>query len=110
MAGNGATIVLVPSPPIQLTNDATLTSDGKVGFTWKNGPSSGGRPILDYTVWYDQSLNEYVLLEQNIPTQSYVTKVALIRGHTYKFKVQARNDVGLSSFSSEVAILVATLP
>jgi len=53
MAGNGATIVLVPSPPIQLTNDATLTSDGKVGFTWKNGPSSGGRPILDYTVWYD---------------------------------------------------------
>jgi hypothetical protein len=51
-----------------------------------------------------------VLLEQNVPTHSYVTKVALIKGQTYKFKVQARNDVGLSSFSSEVAILVATLP
>jgi hypothetical protein len=53
VAGNGATIVLVPSAPVSLTNDAALTSDSQVGFTWTNGPSTGGRPIIDYRVWYD---------------------------------------------------------
>jgi hypothetical protein len=87
VAGNGATIVLVPSAPITLTNDGTLTSDLQVGFTWSNGPSTGGRSIIDYKVWYDQSLGEYIVLAEGVLTRSYLTEVSLIKGQTYNFKV-----------------------
>jgi len=36
-AGNGATIVTIPSPPIYLLNNATVTSDTKIGFSWSDG-------------------------------------------------------------------------
>jgi hypothetical protein len=43
-------------------------------------------------------------------TTSYTTSVALTQGRTYTFKVQARNSVGLSAFSTSLAILTATVP
>lgn len=110
MAGNGATIVLVPSAPVSLTNDAAITSASVIGFTWSDGPSTGGRDIIDYRVWYDNSLDTYELLASDISTRHYTTEVVLVPGQTYKFKVQARNDVGYSSYSVAVAILVAQLP
>lgn len=48
VAGNGATCVLVPSPPTALMNNGAITNDRQIGFSWTNGPSTGGRPILDY--------------------------------------------------------------
>jgi hypothetical protein len=47
-SGNGATCVLVPSPPKALTNNGAITNDNKIGFSWTNGPSTGGSPIIDY--------------------------------------------------------------
>lgn len=38
------------------------------------------------------------------------TATGLTTGNTYVFKVQARNSYGLSLFSNEVTILVATTP
>lgn len=43
-------------------------------------------------------------------TTSYTTTVTLTSGRTYTFKVQARNSVSLSSYSSSLAILAATVP
>jgi hypothetical protein len=85
--GNGATVVLVPSAPVQLTNDGSITNAQQVGFFWSDGLSTGGREVLDYRVWYDQSLDEYVILEENVPTKDYTTTISLIQGQTYKFKV-----------------------
>lgn len=51
--GNGATCVLVPSPPTALMNNGAITNDRQIGFSWTNGPSTGGRPIIDYQVWWD---------------------------------------------------------
>ena len=52
-AGNGATILLVPSAPLNLADNVAVTDASKIGFTWYNGISTGGSPILDYRVSYD---------------------------------------------------------
>lgn len=39
-----------------------------------------------------------------------MTSVTVIAGVTYKFKIKARNIVGISVESSELAILAATIP
>jgi hypothetical protein len=70
-----------------LTNDGSITNAQQVGFFWSDGLSTGGREVLDYRVWYDQSLDEYVILEENVPTKDYTTTISLIQGQTYKFKV-----------------------
>lgn len=50
---NGAIIVTVPDAPVGLQNDLLITTAYKIGFTWQDGPSKGGAPILDYRVSYD---------------------------------------------------------
>jgi hypothetical protein len=50
---NGAIIVTVPDAPVSLQNDLLITTAYKIGFTWQDGPSKGGAPILDYRVSYD---------------------------------------------------------
>lgn len=46
--GNGAIIVLVPDSPTNLANNPAVTSALKIGLTWSDGPSSNGKPIIDY--------------------------------------------------------------
>lgn len=52
-AGNGATILLVPSAPVNIQDDTGVTSATVIGLTWDNGVSTGGSPILDYRISYD---------------------------------------------------------
>jgi len=47
-AGNGAIIVFVPDSPINLQNKLDVTTAYVIGFTWQDGTSTGGAPILDY--------------------------------------------------------------
>jgi hypothetical protein len=93
-----------------LANDPSTTIDTVIRFTWSDGASDGGSPVIDYTVYYDQGSDSFVLLESSVTTQFYQTTVALSPGTTYKFKVTARNSVGSSLESGEVAILAAKLP
>jgi hypothetical protein len=51
--GNGATVLVVPSAPVNLQDDTSVTTATVIGFTWSNGISTGGSPILDYRVSYD---------------------------------------------------------
>ena len=55
-AGNGATLFLstVPSPPT-LFKDVT-TSRQTIKLGWNDG-STGGQPIIDYKLWFDQGLD-----------------------------------------------------
>lgn len=52
-AANGATILLVPSAPVNLREDTVVTSASQLGILWDNGISQGGSTILDYRVSFD---------------------------------------------------------
>ena len=51
--GNGGLIKLIPDAPINLNNDHTVTDAFKIKFTWQEGPSNGGMPVIDYDIYYD---------------------------------------------------------
>jgi hypothetical protein len=70
-AGNGGTILSVPSSPVGLANNVAVTTATVVGLTWNNGISTGGSPIIDYRVSYDQSTGVYVVLGTGIVPRSY---------------------------------------
>lgn len=87
-----------------------MTTASLIGLTWQVGASSGGEPIIDYRIYYDQSTDIWIELEDGVATRTYTTSALLTKGRTYKIKVQARNSVGYGEFSSEVAILAAEVP
>jgi hypothetical protein len=94
---------------VSLTNDPTTTTDTVIRFTWADGASDGGSPVIDYTVYYDQGTDSFVELISGVTTQYYLAQ-SLTPGTTYKFKVTARNSVGSSLESEEVVILAAKIP
>jgi hypothetical protein len=53
VTGGGAVIRDVPDSPINLANDPSTTTDKVIKFTWAEGESNGGTPVIDYTVFYD---------------------------------------------------------
>lgn len=106
-AANGATVLLVPNAPVSLADNALVTSKTVIGLTWNNGISTGGSPIIDYRVFYDQSTGDYIELDSGITLKSYETTVLLTPGAIYNFKVEARNSVGYSLQSDALAILCA---
>lgn len=59
-SGSGATCVIVPTPPLHLINNGAITSETVIGFSWSQVASSGGLPILDYLITYDQGFNSWV--------------------------------------------------
>ena len=65
--------------------------------------------MLDYRVSSDQSSGVYVILAMMVHEKSY-TATGLTAGNTYKFKVEARNLYGYSSYSEIATILCATNP
>ena len=51
--GNGATIQLVPDAPVNLANVPEVTDATTIKFTFEEGPSNGGSPVIDYDIYYD---------------------------------------------------------
>lgn len=56
-----------------------------IRFTWSEGASDGGMPVLDYQVWYDQgsNVNSFVLLEDLVSDTFYQTTDSLTAGIVY---------------------------
>lgn len=78
VAGSGATLMLVPDAPINLQNDVLVTSSEIIQFTWREGLSDGGSPVLDYTVFYDPlGLGNFEKLGQRIKDEVYNTTFEL---------------------------------
>lgn len=69
--GNGASILQVPSAPVDLAFDPLITTASVIGLTWNNGLSTGGSPILDYRVTYDQSTGIETVLASGVLNQNY---------------------------------------
>ena len=73
---------------------------------------NGGTPIDDYQVFWklstDSEYLNYVLSTGNALTHEVLTGLDV--GNLYDFKVRAKNDVGLSSFSPESQFMAAKVP
>lgn len=108
--GNGGIMVYVPDAPVNLQNNPLVTSDSIIEFTWEDGASDGNRPIIDWRVTYDESTGNFVTLVDGLTDRVYTTDFTLLKGQTYTFYVQARNDVGYSAPSEQIPILVAQIP
>ena len=107
--GGVAKILRVPDVPVNFANVPTITTGTQIGLTWQAGIESGGTPVLDYTIAYDQGISSstvfITLIAGRIET-SY-TAIGLTVGKTYRFKVLARNDEGSSDYSTAISILAA---
>ena len=99
----------IPDTPLSLSNNAAVTAANVIGLTWTPGIYNGGASVLDYKISYDQGTNSYKTLVSGVVATSY-TATLLTAGLTFKFKIQARNVIGLSVLSSEVSILCARIP
>jgi len=51
-----------PDPPINLIEDWSQKTPFTIGLLWNNSAFDGGRPFLDYRVYYDQGIGEYIIL------------------------------------------------
>lgn len=87
--------------------NTTVTSASVIGFSWSNGLSTGGSPIIDYRISYDQSTGIFVTLATGVTTRSYTTSITLTVGASYTFRVEARNSVGYSVTSTGITIIAA---
>ena len=109
--GNGALIALSfpPDAPVDLTRNEEKTSLTVLAFSWSDGASNGGQPILDYRVSFDQGINSWVVLSSSV-----TTKLVEIGGatpsKTYQFKIEARNVIGYSAESAAFSIKAAVIP
>jgi hypothetical protein len=107
--GAGAFIQTVPDAPISVQDDPSITSDEQVKIVWTDGENNGGTSVLDYSVYFDQGVNDWVLISNNVVSREF-TKTGLTSGTTYAFKVASRNAVGLGPESTSISILAAKVP
>lgn len=107
--GNGAVILTYPDAPVDLTETVAERTSSSITFSWSEGATNGGTPVLDYRVSYDQSIDDYVVLTSLLDQLTY-TASGLTFGNTYKFKVEARNSFGYSVYSEVASILCAAAP
>ena len=106
--GNGATIAVstVPDAPKALVRDSAVSvSQVKISLTWQDGDFNGLQPVLDYRLYFDQGTGDWAVLD--LPTTNTFTAFGLTSGTTYSFKVQSRNIVGYSEFSSSISLTAA---
>lgn len=69
-------------------------------MTWSQGAYNGGSPVIDYRISY-KSAGTYTTLATGVTTTFY-TATALTPDTVYTFKIEARNLVDYSAYSSEV--------
>lgn len=84
--GNGAIMLTSPDKPRELSNVPEITTGSQIGLIWTDGLISGGAPVIDYLITWDQGVDDFVTLEENILSQSY-TVTGLSASVTYAFKV-----------------------
>lgn len=51
--GNNGLVKLIPDAPVNLLDDRTVTNDDRIKFTYEQGASDGGDPVLDFSIYYD---------------------------------------------------------
>lgn len=98
----------MPDAPLNFANVPSITNAQQIGLTWDEGLSNGGEVVVYYRLTYDQgTLQVWDVLEEEITDTFYTMIFPVTQGTTYTFRVEARNSVGYSEYSSELAVLAA---
>jgi hypothetical protein len=97
----------IPGAPINLQNDASVTSATQIGLAWDAG-SIQDSAILDYRINSDQSTGVWIVI--GTTTSRTYTATSLTNNQNYNFKVEARNQFLYSAASSVVTVLSASIP
>ncbi len=99
----------ISDAPISLSNIVEVTASGVIGISWSPGAYDGGSPVIDFSISFKTGTDPYTVLASGLSGPAYTT-FGRIPDAIYTFKIQARNLVGFSSFSSEVVIRAAARP
>lgn len=96
-----------PSAPLNLRNVPSITNANQIGLEWDLPLTDGQASIIDYRLsMLTEGESNFNLLVAGVVQRSYTVQ-SLKQGLTYKFKVEARNEIGFSPTSEEVSILAA---
>jgi hypothetical protein len=89
-----------------------LSSKTVLSFTWSEGATNGGSAVIDYSVWYDQSISVFIQAATGLTSKSFTTTYlqSILQGNQYTFYVKARNAVGFSLSSVNIVMLAAIVP
>jgi hypothetical protein len=63
---SGAIILTVPDAPLNLANDAELTTGSQIALTWNQGVENGGTPVIDFSLAYKFGSEPYTLFAEAI--------------------------------------------
>jgi hypothetical protein len=108
--GNNGVHRDVPDAPFNLQNNEGGTDATRISFSWQPGSSNGGTPVIDYRIYWATESADFVELVSGVTFTQYTTTVSVASGQNYRFKVQARNNVGYSELSEEIIIRAAEAP
>jgi len=106
-----ATLMSNPDPPRNLGYDTSSSSGSQIALTWDQGANNYGSAVSSYRVSYDAGdpSGSFSVIAETVSATTY-TATGLTASTTYRFKVEALNDFGYSTFSDEVSILAAQEP
>lgn len=100
----------MPDAPANLRNNQIITDAGVIGILWDEGVANGATPVIDYRLQYRlDSSSTWLTLASFYKSTSY-TLTGIANDSNYRFRVQSRNKVGFSAYSSEVVVKAARLP
>ena len=80
-----------------------------MGLQWSPGTYDGASPVIDYQVSYAVQSGSFAVYSSNVVEANEIV-TGLTPGQTYEFKIEARNVIGLSEYSSVLTVLAAQEP
>lgn len=98
-----------PDAPINVVNVPGKTTSYQIGLDWQDAPYDGSSPVIDYRVNIAlESDGIYSIYADNIIStfMPYVV-TGLTPGVRYMFKIESRNIINYSVYSSPITILAA---
>ena len=99
----------IPDPPMNLANDPSVTAAGVLGFSWTLGLYNGGSPIIDYRISYRKDAEAFAYLASGVTATTYQAG-SFLTNALYTIKIESRNLIGYSTFSTEIVIRSAARP
>ena len=106
-------VATLPSVPLSLQRDEQNTSKQQVSLLWTPPSDNGGTPILNYQIEFDQGLgsdSSFVVAESAHEGTSFSKSEDIVTGTGYRFRLRARNAIGLSPSTDALLIYAAVLP
>lgn len=98
LAGRAA----LPGAPSELVASA-IDANGKVTLTWRAPELDGGAPVTSYQVYLNKN-SSTVWEPVASPVATNILTFAPLKGSTWKYRVAARNNVGIGAVSNEVSV------